>query len=165
MSVRAIIGGATVKALELRTSKNGNPFATATIRESLNGSTRWWQAIVFDKTAIEALEEMSVGEPIAVAGEITAEIYAPAGSESRINWRITVDAVMTARKPKRKPPPENDNQTFKQRARERLLPELEEALNEGVSAASGRRIADRSLASPATAPGKKGAELDDDIPF
>lgn len=46
---------------------------------------------------------MAVGEPIAVGGEITAEIYAPAGSESRINWRVTVDAVLTARKPKAKP--------------------------------------------------------------
>jgi hypothetical protein len=47
---------------------------------------------------IESLKNISVGEPIAVAGEITAEIYAPAGSESRINWRITVDAVLSARK-------------------------------------------------------------------
>jgi hypothetical protein len=48
----------------------------------------------------QSLKEMSVGEAIAVAGEITAEIYAPVGSESRINWRITVDAVLSARKVK-----------------------------------------------------------------
>jgi Single-strand binding protein family len=153
MSARTVLLGSFFKAAEFRTSKNGNQFAIFSIRESLNGSTRWWQAIAFDKNAIEALKEMSAGEPIAVCGEITAEIYAPAGSESRINWRIRVDGVMTARKPKRKSKAENDNPTFKQRVRERLLPELEEALNEGVLAANERRTKGR------------GAELDDDIPF
>jgi len=98
MSARAIVAGALAKAADLRTSKNGNSFATFSIRESLNGSSRWWQAITFDENAIEAVKELAVGEPIAVACQIDAEIYAPAGSESRINWRITVDAVLTARR-------------------------------------------------------------------
>jgi hypothetical protein len=101
MSLRAILSGAVGKAADLRTSKNGNSFATFSIRESFNGSSRWWQAITFNENAIEILKEMAVSEPIAVCGEITAEIYAPAGTESRINWRITVDGVLTARrKPK-----------------------------------------------------------------
>jgi hypothetical protein len=103
MSLRAILSGAVSKAADLRTSKNGNSFATFSIRESFNGSSRWWQAITFDENAIEVLKEMSIGEPIAVCGEITAEIYAPAGAESRLNWRITVDAILSARrKPKAK---------------------------------------------------------------
>jgi hypothetical protein len=56
--------------------------------------------MIFSERAIEVLKETSVGEPIAVTGEITAEIYAPAGSESRINWRITVDGILSARKVK-----------------------------------------------------------------
>jgi single-stranded DNA-binding protein len=100
MSLRAILSGAVGKAAELRTSKNGNPFARLSIRESHNGATRWWQAIAFSERAIEVLKETSVGEPIAVTGEITAEIYAPAGSESRINWRISVDGILSARKVK-----------------------------------------------------------------
>src|ERR1700722_5876599 len=103
MSTRAIVGGVVSKPAEVRTSKNGNPFVTATIRENLNGSSRWWQAIAFDKNTIEALKEISVGEPIAVAGEITAEICAPASSESRINWRIPVDAVLSEQKPPNQP--------------------------------------------------------------
>jgi single-stranded DNA-binding protein len=100
MSLRAILSGAVGKAAELRTSKNGNSFATLSIRENANGASRWWQAIAFNENEIEVLKAMTPGEPIAVAGEITAEIYAPAGSESRINWRITVDAVLSARKVK-----------------------------------------------------------------
>ena len=100
MSARAIVSGVLLKAPIEKASKAGNPFATFTIRESLNGSTRWWQAIAFVESVIEAVKELSVGEGLAVAGEITAEVYAPAGSESRINWRITVDAVLSARKVK-----------------------------------------------------------------
>jgi hypothetical protein len=103
MTARAIVSGALHKAAEERTSKNGNPFATFTIRENVNGSTRWWQAIAFSEIAIEALKELAVGDPIAVAGEIDAEIYAPAGSEGRISWRITADAVLSAKaKPKQR---------------------------------------------------------------
>jgi hypothetical protein len=45
---------------------------------------------------------MEPGSPLAITGAIDAEIYAPAGSDSRINWRVTVDAVLSA-KAKRKP--------------------------------------------------------------
>jgi hypothetical protein len=55
MSTRAILSGAVGKAAELRTSKNGNSFATLSIRENVNGSTRWWQAIAFSESTIEAL--------------------------------------------------------------------------------------------------------------
>ena len=94
MTVRAIVSGALHKSAEERTSKNGNPFATFTIRESLNGATRWWQAIAFDEASIAAVLSLKVGEPIAVSGGIDAEIYAPAGSEGRISWKITADAVL-----------------------------------------------------------------------
>ena len=100
MSARAIVSGVLLKAPIEKASKAGNPFATFTIRESLNGSTRWWQAIAFVESVIEAVKELSVGEGLAVAGEITAEVYAPAGSESRINWRISVDCILSARKVK-----------------------------------------------------------------
>jgi single-stranded DNA-binding protein len=153
MTARAIMSGAVGKTAELRTSKNGTPFATLSIRENVNGATRWWQAICFSESAIEVLKELAVGEPIAVAGEISAEIYAPAGAESRINWRITVDAVLSARKPEgasRKPK--------EAKGRDRA-----EASN------TGRSIASRSWASPARAEvgaplAEKGA-FDDDIPF
>jgi hypothetical protein len=164
MSARAIVTGALHKAAEIRTSKNQNQFAVFTLRENVNGTTRWWQGIAFAETVIETLKAMAVGEPVSVAGELSAELYAPNGGEPRVNLRVTADAVLTARKPQQKPTPENGNQTFKQRFRERLLPELEDALNEGVSAAaSGRETAKRSWASPAPAGGAHF--VDEDIPF
>ena len=154
MSLRAILSGAVGKAAELRTSKNGNPFARLSIRESHNGATRWWQAIAFGESAIEVLKEVSVGEPIAVAGEITAEIYAPAGAESRINWRITVDAVLSARKVK------SEGATRKPQAAKgrRDRAEASSARQAEASNKGGCALAAASWASPSPL-------MNDDIPF
>ena len=47
MTARAIVSGAVHKAAEERTSKAGHQFATFTIRENVNGSTRWWRVVAF----------------------------------------------------------------------------------------------------------------------
>lgn len=144
MSLRAILNGAVGKAVELRTSKTGNPFATLSIRENVNGATRWWQAIAFSEIAIEVLKDIAVGEPIAVAGEITAEIYAPAGSESRINWRITVDGILSARKVK----PERETRK-PQAAKDRgVRAGASSARQAEASNTGGRTLAAASWASP-----------------
>jgi single-stranded DNA-binding protein len=99
MSARAIVSGALHKAAEERISKAGKQFATLTLRENVNGSTRWWKAIAFDEGAIAVLKELSAGAPIAVAGEIDAEIWTPEdGSSPRVSWKLTVDAVLSARR-------------------------------------------------------------------
>ena len=152
MSLRAILSGAVGKAAELRTSKNGNSFATLSIRENHNGALRWWQAIAFSESAIEVLKDISVGEPIAVAGEITAEIYAPAGSESRINCRITVDGILSARKVK------PEGATRKPQAAKRDRAEASSARQAEASNTGGSALAAASWASPSPL-------MNDDIPF
>ncbi len=139
MSARVVVSGAVGKAADIRTSKNGSTFATFSVRESVNGSKRWWQAIAFNESVIEAVKELSVGEGLAVAGEITAEIYAPAGPEGRINWRVTAGAVLTARKPKAK----------------------QEEAGRKPKGANGRDRAEASWASPAAG----GVPFNDDVPF
>jgi single-stranded DNA-binding protein len=166
MSALAIVSGALGKAAELRTSKNGNPFATFPIRENVNGVTRWWQGISFSETAIEVLKELSVGEPIAVAGEITAEIYAPAGSESRINWRITVESVLSARKPPKAKPESTGRKPNEAKGRR----DRAEAAPSALEPRPGRNIASKSWAAPARAEietprGSAPVGFDDAIPF
>ena len=102
MSARAIVSGSIHKAPEERVSKAGKPFATFKLRENVNGSTRWWSAIAFDAAAITAVLAMKDGEPISISGEINAEIWTPeASSEPRLSWKITADAILTARQQKR----------------------------------------------------------------
>jgi hypothetical protein len=166
MSTRGIVSGALHKAAEERTSKAGKKFATFTIRESLNGATRYWQAIAFSESAIEVLKEISVGEPIAVAGEITAEIYAPAGPESRISWRITVDGILSARKVK----PEGATRKPQAATGRRDRGEASSARQAEASSTGGRALAAAPWAAPARAEvetprAEKGADFDDSIPF
>jgi single-stranded DNA-binding protein len=98
---RAVIAGSLHKAVEIRTAKSGNSFAVFTIREAVNGATRWWRSVAFDEAAIAALKELDAGAPIACAGEIDCELWTPDdGREPRLNWKITADAVLSARRPK-----------------------------------------------------------------
>ena len=138
---RAIVSTALHKAAKEHTSKAGKQFVTFTLRENVNGTTRWWSAIAFDEAVIAAVLSMEIGEPFAAAGAIDAEIYAAAGSESRINWRITVDAVLLARKPKAKP--------------EGTKPKPKEA--------NGRDRAGSSWASPSASAGS--VPFNDAVPF
>jgi hypothetical protein len=159
MSARAIVSGVLFKAPIQKATKAGNPFATLSIRENVNGATRWWQGISFSETAIEVLKELSVGEPIAVCGEINAEIYAPAGSESRVNWRVTIDAVLSARKPP-KAKPASTGRKPKAKGLDRA-----EASNTGGSALAASSWASPSTAEVGTPRSEKGADFDDSIPF
>jgi hypothetical protein len=123
MSARSIVSGALFRAPESKTSKAGRPYALATIREGTGELRRWWKAFIFSASAIEEVSRLGDGDPIAVAGEIDAQIYTPAGSESRINWSVRVDAILSARpkpreaKPKAKvdrphraaPPPKSES--------------------------------------------------------
>jgi hypothetical protein len=152
MSARAIVSGVLFKAAIEKASKAGNPFATFPIRENHNGATRWWQAITFNENEIESLKAMTPGEPIAACGEITAEIYAPAGSESRINWRILVDSVLSARKPPKVKPKEAKGRRNRAEA-------------SSTRPAEASNTGGRGLAAAAWAHPTSGGDLDDNIPF
>jgi hypothetical protein len=99
MSARTTVSFALHKAAEERTSKPGKRFATLTLHENVNSSTRWWRVVAFDEASIAAVLSLRVGEPIAVSGEINAELWAPEdGSEQRLSWKVTADTVLTARR-------------------------------------------------------------------
>jgi single-stranded DNA-binding protein len=103
MSARAIVSGVLFKAPMSKTSKACKPYVLATIREGSGERTRWWKVFAFSEAPIEELQRLGDGDPIAVAGEIDADVYASEGSDPRVNWRIVADVVLSARKPKAKP--------------------------------------------------------------
>lgn len=96
----AIVAGFVDKAAERRTAKNGNPYAICTIREPVrHAEPRWWNCIAFGQKAIDDLEKLNVGDPVAASGEASAETYKPhkpTGPEARINWRLTLEGVLSA---------------------------------------------------------------------
>jgi hypothetical protein len=102
VTARAIVSGVIFKAPQTKTSKAGKPYAIATIREGTGERVRWWKAFVFNEFAIEEILRLGDGDPIAVSGEFDCELWTPeGGGESRLSWKITADAVLSARtKPK-----------------------------------------------------------------
>ena len=164
MSAGAVVNVVMVKTAVEKISKNGKRYAIATLREKNGQGTRWWKAFVFSESAIEAILSISDGEPIAVSGEFDCELYAPAGGESRLSWKITVDGVLSARKPKVKPEGATRKPQGAKGRRERA-----EAAPSSPEPRPGRDIASKSWAAPARAEvgtplAEKGA-FDDSIPF
>jgi single-stranded DNA-binding protein len=98
MTCRAILAGSIAKPPVEKTGKSGKQFAIVTIRETGIEPARWWSAIVFREAAEEVLR-LSVGDPVALAGGVDAEVYTPESGEARVSWRFTADAILTARKP------------------------------------------------------------------
>jgi hypothetical protein len=131
MSAHAIVSGILHKAPEVKTAKSGSSYAILTLREKSGQVTRWWKVFVFGEALREEALRFVEGEPIAVAGEFDASIWAPEGREPRVNWTMTADAILSARKPKAKP----------------------EDASRKPKAANGRRPGAASRASPTLAAG------------
>ncbi len=83
MSARAIVTGSLYRAAEERTSKNGKPFATFTLREAINGATRWWKAVAFNDTIVASVIALKDGEPVSLRVSSTANCTGPRGLRSR----------------------------------------------------------------------------------
>lgn len=99
--MRCIVSGSLSGQPIEKTSKARNAYLLAKIVEKNGEKKRWITAFVFGEAACEEVRQLGDGDPIAVAGEVDADVYAPEGGEPRINWRVTVDAVISARrKPK-----------------------------------------------------------------
>jgi len=98
MSARALVSGVLFRATP-KISKLGKPYVAATIRDGRGDETRWWSTLIFEAVAVDEISRLGIGDPIAVAGEIDAQVYAPDGGEPRINLQILVDRVVSVRKP------------------------------------------------------------------
>jgi len=98
MSARAIVTGSLYRAAEDRISKNGKLFATFTLKENIDGVPRWWKAVAFNEAVIASVKALKEGEPLSIAGNFDCELYTPDNcGEPRLSWRITAEAVLTAR--------------------------------------------------------------------
>ena len=97
MSNRAIVSGVLYRDPAQKTSKAGKPYVVATIRSGSGERVCWWKVFVFNETASEEIMRLRDGEPIVVSGEFGYDLYAPAGRESRLDWKITVEGVLGAK--------------------------------------------------------------------
>jgi Single-strand binding protein family len=95
MSDRAIVSGFLFGAPATKTSKAGKPYIIATIRSGSGETGRFWQCFGFSHGAIASLSSLADGNPVAVSGEFSCDIYTPSRGVSRLTWKIVADAVLS----------------------------------------------------------------------
>jgi hypothetical protein len=81
-----------------RRRSDGAVFAVATLTDRDRLENRTWTAFANDLQIIERLEQLRVNEPLAVTGPFTA---LPNADGSGVIWRITIEAMLDARRPKK----------------------------------------------------------------
>ena len=102
MSARVLLSGVLDKTPVRMTSKVGKTYLRSSARDGKGPDAKRWTVFVFSETAIEALEAPTVGEAFAASGPFEANIWVPEGCEPRVNLSLTVDAILTTRRPKAK---------------------------------------------------------------
>ena len=74
---------------------DGAVFAIAKVRDSDRSLSRIWTVFANDPTVIETLEEMRVGEPIAIAGPFTV------AGERDLEYRISAESLIGTKRRKK----------------------------------------------------------------
>lgn len=114
MSAAILLQGKLERAPESRTSRNGNNFATTTIRVSAGSELQFWRLFVFSESAQTELARLDVGDAVAVQGVPKFEIWRPDNGEPRVSLSVTADHVLALRQPprERKPKPATPRESW-----------------------------------------------------
>jgi hypothetical protein len=96
MTSRLLLAGiVTSAAIRRKRRADGAIFAIAKVRDTDRGLSRIWTVFVNDPVIIEQIEEMRVGEPIAVAGPFTV------ACERYLEFRISAESVIDVKRRKK----------------------------------------------------------------
>jgi single-stranded DNA-binding protein len=100
MTVAVLVSGSLFKNPELKTSKTGKTYATASIRTASadNTAADFWNLLVFGDTAQVDLMRLSEGEKLAAQGSLRLELY-----NGKISRTVFVDAILPLRAAPRTP--------------------------------------------------------------
>ena len=82
-------------AVRRKRRADGAVFAIAKVRDSDRGMARTWTVFANDLTVIELLEDMRVGEPVAIAGPFTV------ARERDFEYRISAESVIDVKRRKK----------------------------------------------------------------
>ena len=104
MSASILLQGKLERAPESRVSRNGNSFATTTIRVSAGSELQFWRLFVFSESAQAELARLGEGNSLSVQGPLKAEVFERDG-RSRVSLSMTVDHVLALRQPPRERKP------------------------------------------------------------
>lgn len=102
MTVAILVSGSLFKTPELKTSRSGKAYATASIRTSSadNTAADFWNLLVFSETVAAELMRLSEGEKLAAQGSLKVEVF-----NGKISRTVFVDAILPLRAPPRERKP------------------------------------------------------------
>jgi hypothetical protein len=98
MSARLLLSGhLTAPIIRRNRRDDGRLFGVATVTDEAQGELRTWIVFVNRVEIIERFERLKCGEPVAISGPFTVKL-----DGERIIHRLTADAVVGARKERKK---------------------------------------------------------------
>ncbi|VDY15042.1 single-stranded DNA-binding protein [Thiomonas sp. OC7] len=99
--ISALIQGTLKRTASRRIGKV--PFVVATVRVPTDGNeAAFVDVIAFDDAVCQALLSLSAGEPVALAGTLTAGVWITKEGEPRPQLKMIVNAVLTIASARRK---------------------------------------------------------------
>lgn len=94
MAIDALLTGRMHSAAERRTSASGREFVTCRVRVAVGSESLLCSVIAFDRAACDALLALSVGEAVALSGELTPKLWQPEGREPRVALDLMAHGVL-----------------------------------------------------------------------
>jgi len=98
--MRGMVTGVLYETPSVKTSKTGNNFVTAKIKDDSAVSVAWYSVVAFGELA-ETLGTLAKGESVSVSGKMDLEIYTGRDSIPRIAINIVADQVLTLKRKKK----------------------------------------------------------------
>ena len=101
MSAFVLVSGALSRAPELKTSKSGKAYVTATVKVAADNAVDFWSILAFSEAAQAELMRLGEGDKISAQGTFKVEPYTARDGQTRINRTLFADIVLALRQPPR----------------------------------------------------------------
>jgi single-stranded DNA-binding protein len=98
MSVAVLVSGEIFRGPEVRTSKAGKDYYTATLRAADGTETTYWSLVAFADVATK-LQRLHVGDMLAAQGRLKTETFEKNG-QTRVSLSILANSILPLRQPR-----------------------------------------------------------------
>jgi single-stranded DNA-binding protein len=105
MTALVLVSGALSRAPEVKTSKSGKPYASATIRVAADSAAEFWSILAFSDSVQAEHVRLDEGDKVSVQGSLKVEPYTARDGQTRINRTVFADHVLALRQPPRERKP------------------------------------------------------------
>jgi single-stranded DNA-binding protein len=105
MSASVLLLGAVFRTPEVRTSKSGRSYASATLKVTDGNTADFWRVFAFSENTQAELSRLSDGDKISVQGSLKIEVYVSKDGDHKLSRTVFADHVLALRQPPRERKP------------------------------------------------------------